>query len=236
MPGSRVIAFVLAAAAPAVAYRLGGVPFWTSYAALLTVAASFAAFVLWQDELLRGVMLPKRLDVAWGVGGAAVLYLLVVLAYNNLVAPSTQLGPLLRQCGANGPTVPHGDAHGFGAVLESARAQVCYGYVRSLGVLGPPRGFLLILIACLEEIAWRGGVQQALSEKLGSTRGWLAASVLYGAAMAGTGNWPLALASFAGALLWGGLYRYRGRLAPAFASHAVFSFFLFYSQPLVSIR
>jgi membrane protease YdiL (CAAX protease family) len=73
-----------------------------------------------------------------------------------------------------------------------------------------------------------------MAERLGSTRGWLAASALYGAAHLGTGNPLIALLAFAGGLVWGGLYRYRGRLAPAMFSHAVFSYFLFYARPIVS--
>jgi membrane protease YdiL (CAAX protease family) len=234
--GLRVIVFLLAAATPALAFRLGGLALWTSYAAGLTIAAALAVYVLWQDELLRDVMLPRGGDISLGAVGAAALYAVTALVFNLVVAPVGELGDLLRRCTVQGPRLPRLDAHGFTAVLEWIRADVCRSYGASAGLLGPARGAMVVLIAALEEIVWRGGVQQALSERFGSTRGWILTSVLGGVVMLGTGHPALALLALAGGFLWGALYRFRGRLAPALFSHALFSYFLFHLHWLVDFR
>jgi hypothetical protein len=79
-------------------------------------------------------------------------------------------------------------------------------------------------------------VQQVLSERLGSVRGWVAASVLFGVAHLGTGNPVIALLAMVGGFLWGGLFLWRGRLLPAVLSHVVFSFALFYQNSPFLIR
>jgi hypothetical protein len=231
----RWIVLLVATATPAVAFRLGGPSLYTAYAAGLTVAAAIAAYALWQDDLLKRVILPKGLDISAGALGAALLFVLVVLVYAKLVAPVDPFGGLLRKCNADGARFPRPDAHGLLALAEWTRNHVCRAYAQALGMGRPVRGAMIVLIATLEEIAWRGGVQQGLSERLGSTRGWLAASVLYGLANLLTGNPPVALLALAGGLVWGGLYRYRGRLAPGIFSHAVFSYFLFDQRPLVDL-
>lgn len=236
MLSPRLFAFLVAALTPVLAYRLGGTALWTLNAAGLTIAAALAAFVLWQDELLRDVLVPRSGDAAWGIGLSAIFYFILVLVFNRIIAPSEQYGGLLRVCDADGSLLFRRDDQGIVSLLDSVRAQVCRGWVRTLAIQGPLRGVLVVFIAMLEELAWRGGVQQALSEKLGSSRGWLAASLLYAGAHAATGNWALALVALLGGLLWGGLYRYRGRLAPGMLGHAVFSYFLFFSQPLVVVR
>jgi membrane protease YdiL (CAAX protease family) len=233
MTALRIALVVLAALAAAVPLHLHGSLVWTTTAVLLALSAALALYVLWQDEMLREVMTPKGLDISSGVLGAALLYVAVMLVWFNVVAPSSQLGGLLRKCTLEGPRLPRLDAHGFNALLEWMRAQVCRTYGRSLGVLGPARGAWVVVLAVLEEIAWRGGVQQFLSEKVGSTRGWVATSLLNAALYLVTGNLLLALLVLPCALVWGGLYRYRGRLVPSLASHAVFSYFLFYARPLV---
>jgi membrane protease YdiL (CAAX protease family) len=232
----RVIALVIAMATPAIAFRLGGLALWTSYAAGMTIAAALATYVLWSDELLRDVMTPKGGDISVGALASAGLYLAVVLVFNLLVAPASEVGGLLRKCTLEGPRLPRLDAHGVTAAFEWMRGHVCRGYGASLGLLGPARGLLVVLIAALEEIAWRGGVQQALSERFGSTRGWLLASLLAGLAALGTLNPVLALLTLVGGVVWGALYRYRGRLAPAIFSHALFSYFTFHLHPLVEFR
>lgn len=94
-------------------------------------------------------------------------------------------------------------------------------------------GFALLLVASLEEVAWRGGVQEALIDGFGPRRGWLAAAVLYALAHAptawrlavtGLGPNPLLLvAALAGGLVWGFLAMKSGRVAPSIAAHAFFT-------------
>lgn len=75
-----------------------------------------------------------------------------------------------------------------------------------------------------------------LAQRIGSTRAWVAASVLFGLAHLGTGNVTIALLALAGGFAWGGLFLLRGRLLPAVLSHVAFSWFFFYAQPLFAIR
>ncbi|MEI8254691.1 MAG: CPBP family intramembrane glutamic endopeptidase [Deltaproteobacteria bacterium] len=233
MSASRLAAIVVLLATPAIAYRLGGTNLWIVNAVGTTVAAAIALYVLWQDGMLEDVVKPQGLDVSSGFLAAATMYTVIVLAWAFLIAPADEAAGLLRRCSLHGVLVPRENAHGVRAVLEFARAQTCAGYGASLGLTGPARGAAILAIAVLEEIGWRGGVQQALSEKVGTTRGWIAASMLYALAHAATGNVLLGLVALAGGLVWGGLYRYRGRLVPGVFSHAVFSYFLFYMRPLV---
>jgi hypothetical protein len=103
-------------------------------------------------------------------------------------------------------------------------------------VRGDVRGVAIVLLAAVEEIAWRGGVQQLLAERLGSVRAWIAASVLFALAHLGTGNGAVALLALVGGLLWGGLYLVRGRLTPAIIAHSTFSFAFFYHRPIFALR
>lgn len=234
MMAARIALFIIAIATPAIAFRMDGLTLWTVYAAAMTVAAAVAVFLLWQDDLLRVVLLPRGLDISTGVLAAAGLYFSIAVCFNVWVAPASEVGGLLRRCTLEGPLFPRTDARGGTLLLEWIRREICHGYARSLGLLGPWRAVLVLLIAVLEEIAWRGGVQQVLSEHLGSNRGWIAASMLYGVSHAASGHWLLGLLALITGFVWGALYRYRGRLVPGIFSHAVFSYFLFHARPLVS--
>jgi len=109
-----------------------------------------------------------------------------------------------------------------------------------LGELPEARGKLILvsvgvaLVAVLEEIVWRGLVQQVLEERLGVKKGWLGTAALYALAhvpsvwllaMPGAGKNPLVLmaAAFCG-VVWGFLVGRMQRLPPALISHAVFTY------------
>jgi membrane protease YdiL (CAAX protease family) len=90
----------------------------------------------------------------------------------------------------------------------------------------------LVLLAVLEEVVWRGMVQQIFEERLGIRRGWVAATMLYALAQVPT-VWALAMPPMGknplvvlGTLLcgavWGFLAARKQRLAPALVSHALF--------------
>jgi len=94
----------------------------------------------------------------------------------------------------------------------------------------------IILFALVEEIVWRGWVQQILEEAWGVRWGWLATVALYGSmhlptlwllAMPSAGGNPLLLllAIFCG-LLWGFLVGRLQRLPPAIVSHVFFTYAL----------
>jgi hypothetical protein len=79
-------------------------------------------------------------------------------------------------------------------------------------------------------------VQPMLSERLGTSRGWLTAAGLFVLAQLATGNVAVALLALPTGLLWAGLARYRGTLFPAILSHAVFSWFFFYNSSPLAMR
>jgi hypothetical protein len=232
MNAARWLILACCAIVPAVAYRLGGLNLWFVTLGGYLVAAGLAAWLLHQDDQLKSATLPRAGDFAIGIGAAALLYIPTVLLLRHWVAPE----PLLQVCGPRGVWIPRPDAHGLTAVAEQIRDAACAGFARSAAMRGPSRGALILIVACAEEFAWRGGVQQFLSERFGSTRGWILASVLYAFVQLGTGNFVIALLALAGGLLWGALYRYRGRLAPAVFSHCAFSWFFFYNTQLFALR
>jgi membrane protease YdiL (CAAX protease family) len=230
---SRMVALALLALGPAVAFRIGGVGLWLLVGATCLLAAGLSAWELHQDGILRDVLRRQGFDLMLGLGVALGLLVTVTFAFDQWIAPSSFAGGILRRCRLDGPLLPRLDPSGAGRVAEWIRGQVCKGYGATLGIDVGVRAPVVLVIAALEEFAWRGGVQQGLSERWGSTRGWLVTSVLYALVHALTPTPALGLLALPCGLLWGALYRYRGRLIPGVFSHAVFSMFLFATRPLV---
>lgn len=91
----------------------------------------------------------------------------------------------------------------------------------------------VVLVALLEELTWRGLVQQVLEERFGHRNGWLSATVLYGLAhaptvyffsMPGVGLNPLIVMTSLGCgLVWGFWVGRLQRLAPSLVSHVLFT-------------
>ena len=90
----------------------------------------------------------------------------------------------------------------------------------------------IIIVAVAEEILWRGLVVSLLEEKIGSSRAWVWAAVLYSVAHAPT-IWALSdpvagpnpvivLAALGCGLVWGGMARRFERLLPGIFSHVLF--------------
>lgn len=223
MTPPRWILLVICALVPAVAWRVGGPAVWYVAVVGFGVAAALAAWSLAQDDQLGAAITPKAGDASVGIIPAVALYALLYLAVTKGLAPS----PVLRLCAADGPLLRQGGVHGLGAAVEWLRVQSCAAVGHTAGIQGSARVGLVITVAALEELAWRGGVQQGLAERFGSTRGWLLASALYALVHLGTLNVTTALLALPCGLLWGALYRYRGRLAPALLSHVVLSWALF---------
>lgn len=232
MNAPRIALLALCALLPAVTYRLGGVSLWAVEAAGCAVTAGLAAWLLHDDGLLRGAFQHKAGDPSIALLAALGFFGATVAAVNYWLAPE----PYLHVCGPRGAWVPRPDAAGLARAAEWLRNQACAAHFRSSGLRGPLRALAIAFIAAAEEVAWRGGVQQVLAERLGSLRGWLAASALFGAAHLATGNVAVGLLALAGGLLWGGIFLWRGRLLPAVLSHAVFSFALFYQNSPFVIR
>jgi membrane protease YdiL (CAAX protease family) len=87
-------------------------------------------------------------------------------------------------------------------------------------------------------------VTQLLAESVGSRRAWIWAAALYALSMtpsafslrAGAGPNPvLFLAALGGGLLWGGMARLFGRLAPGILAHALFDWATVMMFPLWAI-
>jgi uncharacterized protein len=100
----------------------------------------------------------------------------------------------------------------------------------------------IIAVAALEEIVWRGLVQQVLEEWLGARGGWLSATALYALAhvptiwllaMPSAGENPLLpLAAAYCGIVWGFLTARLQRLPPALVSHVLFTWGLAAQFPL----
>ena len=223
MTPSRWILLALCAVLPALAWRLGGASLWYSLVLGYGAAASLAAWELAQDGQLKAALAPRSGDATLGLLPAMLLFGLVWLLVTRGLAPI----PELRYFTPDGAWVGRADARGFQAATEWLRESACAAMGRSSAIQGSARVAFVLAIAALEELAWRGGVQQGLSERFGSTRGWLLASGLYALAQLGTLNPAPALLALPCGLLWGAMYRYRGGLAPSILSHAIFSWALF---------
>jgi membrane protease YdiL (CAAX protease family) len=223
MTPPRWILLALCAVLPALAWRLGGASLWYALVLGYGAAASLAAWELAQDDQLKAALVPRAGDATLGLLPALVLFTLVSLFVTRVLAPL----PELRYFTPDGAWVGRADAHGLQAAAEWLRERACAAMGRASAIQGSARVAFVLAIAALEELAWRGGVQQGLSERFGSTRGWLLASGLYALAQLGTFNAAPALLALPCGLLWGAMYRFRGRLAPSILSHAIFSWALF---------
>lgn len=223
MSPPRWILLALCAVVPAIAWRLGGASLWYALVLGYGAAAALAAWALAQDDQLKAALAPKAGDATLGLLPAMVLFGLVALFVTRVLAPL----PELRFYTLDGAWVERAHAHGLQAATEWLRTHALAAMGRSAAIQGSARVAFVLAIAALEELAWRGGVQQGLSERFGSTRGWLLASALYALAQLGTLNPATALLALPCGLMWGAMYRFRGRVAPAILSHAIFSWALF---------
>lgn len=217
---------------PVAAWSLGGVGLWWLHLAGYLAAAAMTLWLLHDDGELRAAVSPRAGDMSLGFGVAALLYLPTFFFVTSVLAPAVAM----RVCTPRGAWVGLPDPHGARALLEHLRDSVCVAWAKGSAMRGVPRGVLVVAIAAAEEIAWRGGVQHRLADRLGSTRAWLAASALYALAHLATGNLSLALLALPTGLAWGLLFRLRGTLVPSVISHALFSFFFLYNHPLFAVR
>ncbi len=230
----RLAAFALVALAPAIAFRLGGAYLWIAFALIYLVASGLTLYALHDDGILKDVFKRGNFDIPLGFVGSAVLFLGVHLCFIYLIAPPAELHGALARCTMHGPMIPRlGEPTMLLKVTEWFRAQLCLGYAKTLSVPVGIRPFAVLSVALMEELSWRGGVQQAFSERFGSTRGWILTAVLFSLAHAITPVPALALLALPAGLVWGAMYRFRGRLLPGLFSHVTFSVFLFHVRPLV---
>jgi membrane protease YdiL (CAAX protease family) len=200
--------------------RAGTLSFWLLAAGPSIVLGAFAAAWAQNDDLLYEWLAPRWGDFTRGLSGAVVLFVLAWL-FVRVVAP-------------------------IGSIRE-------IWLVSLYGSVGDPRvlqthavevAVCVVAAAAAEEILWRGLVTQLLAESFGSRRAWIWAAALYALSMtpsafslrAGAGPNPvLFLAALGGGLLWGGMARLFGRLAPGILAHALFDWATVMMFPLWAI-
>ncbi len=100
----------------------------------------------------------------------------------------------------------------------------------------------VVIVACLEEITWRGLVFPALEDSLGTRRAWPATAILYATAHLPTmfilrdpfaGPNPLVVIAALGCgLVWGLIVARTGRLPVAMISHSLFTLAIAIHFPL----
>lgn len=174
--------------------------------------AALALWRMWDEGTLIDLFRWRSGDVALGVALGLGLVGAVFVG-RSMVAPSGSPGEnwVVRLYLQLGP-VPTG-----------AREGALY----SLGI---------VAVAALEEVVWRGMVQQILEQRFGVRTGWLAATGLYGLAHLPS-TWQLAIgpggrnpllvvaALFCG-VVWGFFVARKQRLPPSMIAHVVFTYVL----------
>jgi hypothetical protein len=177
------------------------------------------ATVLWlrrRREL--ALVRPASGDIALGAASAALLYLLA-MGTRLLLAPQ-------------GTPREAWIVRVYLALGESGAMRLLRGPESS----GPLLGIVVLCIAALEELTWRGLVLCSLERALGSGRAVVLSTLFYVLATAPSMallrdpqaglNPLLVLGALGGGLAWSALYLRRGRLLPAVFSHALFSWAL----------
>jgi membrane protease YdiL (CAAX protease family) len=119
-----------------------------------------------------------------------------------------------------------------------------YGQIgdpRVLQAHAPLVAAAVAVAAIAEELVWRGAVTQLLAQRVGSRLAWVWAAGLYALALvptawalrAGGGSNPLLILAAGGAgLVWGGMARVFGGLAPSILAHALFDWAVLMMFPL----
>lgn len=229
-PASALIALCLLI--PTLAWRVGGAALWWTHLAGYALAGALTLSLLHDDGELRAALSPRSGDASFAAATSLVLFLGAIAFSTQVLAPSM----LLRVCTAHGAWVGPPSPTGARAALEWLRDDTCVAMARASTARGATRAALVLLIAALEEIAWRGGIQHRLADRLGSTRAWLVASGLYALAHLASGRPSLALLALPCGLAWGMLFRVRGSLVAPVLSHAIFSFFFMVQRAPFIVR
>ena len=203
----------------------GTVAFWVFAGAPQLLLAAGAAAWARREELLRDWLTPKWGDFTRGVLAAA-LYFGLAWAFARLVA-----------------------APGSPRLIWLVSLYGQLGDPRLLQAHAPAIAVTIAAVALAEEVLWRGAVTQLLAERVGSRNAWLWAAALYALAYVPTGwslraasggdggyNPVLVIAALGGGLLWGGMARAFGRLAPGILAHALFDWAVVMMFPLWGLR
>ena len=94
-------------------------------------------------------------------------------------------------------------------------------------------GLLLVfIIGPAEEVFWRGFVQDTLAEKFGENKGWVIASLIYGAVHIVALNFMLFMAALICGFFWGWIFRKYKSVWPGIISHALWDLTIFILIPV----
>jgi membrane protease YdiL (CAAX protease family) len=157
--------------------------------------------------------------------------------------------------GALAAAVLFASAWGFARIVCATGSPREVWLVSLYAQLGDPRALQahagavaagVIVVSASEEIVWRGLVPWLLAERVGSRTAWVYSAALYAVAHApalwalradgGALNPVLPLAALGAGLVFGGLARRVGRLAPAIIAHALFDWCAIMMFPLWGVR
>jgi uncharacterized protein len=220
------LAVLVIAIASSVAFlplRSGSLAFWLLAGGPTVALAAIAAAWASREELLHEWLSPRWGDFSRGVASAVLLFG-VAWAFTRLLTPpgSTREVWLVSLYGQLGdPRVLHSHA--------------------------PVVAVAIAVVALAEELVWRGMVTQLLADRVGTRTAWVWAAVLYALAYLPTA-WSLRaseggaldpllpIAALGAGLLWGGMARAFGRLAPGVLAHALFDWAVVMMFPLWGVH
>ena len=119
------------------------------------------------------------------------------------------------------------------AIMDFAPRQVADIYTNR-GETSPAliATILLVWIGPAEEIFWRGYVLKSLSDRWGSWKGYLLASLIYALVHIWSFNFMLVMAALVAGLFWGLLFVRTGSLWPGIISHALWDVAIFILWPI----
>ena len=121
-----------------------------------------------------------------------------------------------------------------GYILPFKNAQVMSVYDNKAGVdLRLISLLLVFIIGPGEEIYWRGFIQNTLSVKHGSLKGYLFGTALYAGVHILTGNFMLVVAALVCGLFWGFIYEKEKSFVPVIISHVIWDLSVFVLFPLM---
>ncbi|MGA3120641.1 MAG: CPBP family intramembrane glutamic endopeptidase [Polyangiaceae bacterium] len=214
------VVFVVSSAASYLAFspeRAARTAFWLLAEGPTVVLATIAAAWAERQGLLRGWMTPRWGDFTCGLLGALLLFA-IAWGFARAAAPVGSTREIW---------------------LVSLYGQI--GDPRELRAHAGAVATALIVASAAEEVLWRGMITQLLADRFGSRLAWLWAAGLYAAACVPTAvalgssagpNPVIFLAALGGGLLWGGMARSFGRLAPGILAHALFDWAAIMMFPL----
>jgi membrane protease YdiL (CAAX protease family) len=216
-----IVAVLLNAAAAGAATRMSAAGTWTVFLApaLPYLALSIAAVAqMLRDGTLAIKLRPRAGDLSFGAIIALMLFF-GAMAGRMLLAPHGSV----REAWIMRVYLQIGDP----ATMQSRIVLVTA---------------VVVAVAALEELAWRGFIYSMLEDKLGSRRAWPITAVLYALASLPSvfllgdpfaGPNPLILLAALGCgLVWGLVVARTGRLPVAIISHALFAWCVVVQFPL----